>query len=307
MGYQQKNTPVHHLHPLVVVLWVIGIIVSCLVFQDPLLLLVVFFSMIPVVLMGKITRSWWSFIRLALWLSVIIIGINLVINQQGDTILFTMKHLPLLSTFQISLESILFAVMMSLRLLCMISAFALLSLLINPDILLQLALKLRFPLKSVLTTSIALRFVPVLFQDVHTLQDSIQTRGFNLHPKGFLKKIRHRSLLLMPLLSSTLDRSIQTAETMEARGFGSTTTLQFYHSIPISRTDGVFIGCSFGFIGFLIWLWLTSVVSFSFYPKITLVAFTPVYLSVLLGVVFFMFLPLFASLIKKVVCFDPIY
>ena len=307
MGYQQKNTMVHHLHPLVIVLWVIGIILACLVLQDPVLLLVVFFSMTPVAMLGKIIRPWWSFLRLALWLSVIIISINLLINQQGETVLFSLHNLPLFSTFQITFESLLFAVMMSLRLLCMISAFAFLSLLINPDILLHLAVKLRLPLKSVLTTSIALRFVPVLFQDVHSMQDSLQTRGFSLHPKGLLKKIQHRSLLLMPLLSSTLDRSIQTAEAMEARGFGSTTTLRFYHTIPITIVDGLFIGGTLGFISFILGLWFTSLISFSFFPRITSITLTPLYLGIVLGVVFFMLLPLLASSMKKVVDIDPVF
>jgi len=297
----------HRLHPVAVVLWVIGIILCSIVIQDPLLLLVVFFSMIPFVLIGKIMRSWWSFIRLALWLSLLIIGINIVINPQGSTLLFSVSNVPLIGQFQVTVESLLFAMMMSLRLLCMISAFALLSLLVNPDILLQIALKLRFPLKTVLTTSIALRFIPVLFQDVNTLQDSIQTRGFSLHPKGLLKKIRQRSVLLMPLLSTTLDRSIQTAEAMEARGFGSTNKIRFYHTIPITVMDGCFIIGALAFIGFIMWLWISSVVSFSFYPTVSVLSFTPVYTLVILGMMFFLLFPVLFSSLKKVVDVDPIY
>jgi energy-coupling factor transport system permease protein len=289
------------------VLWVIGIALSSLVLQDPLLLIVVFVSMIPFVIIGKITRSWWSFIRLALWLSLLIIVINILINPEGNTVLFKLSSIPLISTLQITMESLFFAATMSLRLLCMISAFALLSLLINPDILLQLALKLRFPLKSVLTTSIALRFIPVLFQDVQTLQDSIQTRGFSLQPKKMMDKIRYRSLLVMPLLSATLDRSIQTAEAMEARGFGSTQKISHYQAISLTWIDRGFILGVLGFIGFILWLGITSVVSFSFYPTVTMISFTPLYTSVLLSIILFILFPLLCSPVKKVVDIDPVY
>jgi len=307
LSYQQKNTVVHRLHPVGLLIWVLGIIMGSIVIQDPLVLLVIFFSMVPFVIIGKITRAWWSFMYVALWLSLFIIGINVLINPHGNTVLFQVTGVPVFSTIQLTMESLVFALTMSLRLLCMISAFALLSLLINPDVLLHVFLKLRFPKKSVLTTSIALRFMPVLLQDVQALQDSIQTRGFSLHPKGMIQKVKQRSMLLMPLLSTALDRSIQTAEAMEARGFGSSQKMQLFTRIPTTLVDGICIICSLVLIGFMMWLWVAPVASFSFYPQLSLWSWTPLYGLVLCIVCVVVLLPLMISPLKKVIDIDPFF
>ncbi len=211
----------HRLHPACKILWVFGVLFGSIIINDPILLLLLFLSTIPFAILGKITKEWFSFVRLALWLSLIIIIINMLASQHGSTILYSISGLPLFGTIKITLESLLFGIAMSLRLLSTLSAFAIITLTINPDDLLQTILLLKFPYRTVFTTTIAIRFIPCILMDLETLQDSIRSRGYQIKKKGFAGRIKQRAALLPPLLSNSLERSIQSAEAMESRGFGS--------------------------------------------------------------------------------------
>jgi len=128
LSYYDKKTPVHRLHPACKILWVFGVLFGSIIINDPILLLLLFLSTIPFAILGKITKEWFSFVRLALWLSLIIIIINMLASQHGSTILYSISGLPLFGTIKITLESLLFGVAMSLRLLSTLSAFAIITL-----------------------------------------------------------------------------------------------------------------------------------------------------------------------------------
>jgi|YNPNPStandDraft_1061719.scaffolds.fasta_scaffold01720_7 energy-coupling factor transport system permease protein len=251
--YQKKDTFIHDTHPAVLLSWFISILIVSLIVDNPLYLLVVFSTMIPYVLLGRIAKEWWVIVRYVIWLTPFVLLINLMANQSGVVVLLNIRGIPVLSTIRVTLESLLFSFTMILRLVCIISSFALLSLLVNPDALFDLLLKLRLPRRSILVASITMRFIPVLLKDAYTLKESIQIRGYKLASKGFIKKIKTHSILIMPLLSSAIDRSIQIAESMEARGFSSKNKT-IYANIVFKPVDISFIISSFLFIIIVIWL-----------------------------------------------------
>jgi hypothetical protein len=111
----------------------------------------------------------------------------------------------------------------------------------------------------------------------------------------------------MPLLSTALDRSIQTAEAMEARGFGSSQKMRFFKSISVTRFDMWFILGSLGLILFVLGLWVTSAVNFSFYPTLSQWSWTPQYIIILCTVILLVVFPLLLSPLKKVIDVDPVF
>jgi energy-coupling factor transport system permease protein len=90
-------------------------------------------------------------------------------------------------------------------------AFAAYALLLDHDRLLQAAGKLRH---SVLAVALATRLVPSLERDAAGLIEAL--RGRSVVVEG----LRGRARLLSPLLAGSLERSLNLAESMEARGFG---------------------------------------------------------------------------------------
>ncbi len=303
--YQDKKTIVHRLHPLCKVLWVCSVFVGSLILDDPILLLLLFLSTIPFFILGRIVHEWLIFMRFALLFSLFIFLINCFASQHGSTIIY---HSPWPSfSFMVSLESIVFGVMMCMRLFATLSAFAFFSLTVDPDRLMNTLLLLRFPQKSLSTASLSFRFMPLLFQDLEILQQSLQTRGYALPgPKGFFQRMKRQMILVIPLLSNSLDRAIQSAEAMEARGFGSSGKKTLFKKYNITTVDSFLIGLTCAGIVFFLLIFVFDFSSFSIYPTVSFIRFSVSYLLLAAAIVFVVLLPLLFSPLKKVIDLDSI-
>lgn len=303
-AYCDKKTPVHRLHPICKIIWVLAIVLGSMLIDDPILLSLLFLSTIAFSIIGKILREWWSFIKLALYLSVFIIIINVLASQHGETILYSIQGLPLLGTISITMEAILFSLGMSLRLLATISAFAILTLTINPDDLLQTILLLKIPYKTVFTTSIAASFIPCLLKDVDTLQSSLKTRGYKMDEGKIISRIKKRASLILPLLSNSLERSIQSAEAMESRGFGSKGKKTFYKKVQTTQADYFFIFLSISLFILFISMWILKIGAYNYYPNLTPTLFTFSYIAMGMFLIMMITAPAIFSPLIKVIDLD---
>ena len=90
-------------------------------------------------------------------------------------------------------------------------AFAAYALLLDHDRLLAGA---GFARRSVLAVALATRLVPTLERDAGALVDSLRGRGVEV------EGLRRRAALVSPLLAGSLERGLNLAEAMEARGYG---------------------------------------------------------------------------------------
>ena len=83
---------------------------------------------------GKVWREWASLMKLSLYLALLIIVINALVSYEGSHVLYQFSFkLPLLGTPRITFEAIIFGIGNALRLLAIMSAFAVLTLTIHPD------------------------------------------------------------------------------------------------------------------------------------------------------------------------------
>ena len=90
-------------------------------------------------------------------------------------------------------------------------AFAAYALLLDHD---RLIAGSGFARRSVLAVALATRLVPTLERDAQGLVDSLRGRGVQV------EGLRRRATLVSPLLSGSLERGLNLAEAMEARGYG---------------------------------------------------------------------------------------
>ncbi len=214
--YKYKDTRFHNLGAGTKSVAVAAIVAMSLLLDEPPALLAIFALTAAIVLEARIARGWLFYMRVAAWIGGMIFLLNLLLNQGGETVLFRAHlGLPLFQSLRITLESVLFGLVMALRMAAVMSAFAIFSLTVSPDQLMQLMRRLRVPEKSVFLTSLATRFVPSLLEDMETLSQVQRARGAKL------RGIRGKGPIIIPLLSNSLERSVSVAEAMEARGFGS--------------------------------------------------------------------------------------
>jgi len=240
-----------------------------MILDNPVYLLLLFLATLPPVIAARVGREWASIMRFILYLCLAIIIINTLAGSHGSHVLWRVPfQVPLIGTPSITLEAMLFGAGMSLRLLAIISAFAILTFTVHPDDLMLLMVKMKLPYKSVLVTSLTTRFIPTLINDVERISDVQRSRGLELDRGRLSQRIRSRMAIIIPLLSNSLDRTVQVAEAMEARAFGHGGKRTFYREIKLSRVDAQILIASFLplAIGILM-LWLEQG-GYQYYPTL---------------------------------------
>ena len=236
--YKEKGTAIHKLHPFCKLGWVASILSLTLIFNNPLYLLLLFLSTLPVIIAARVWREWASLMKFTLYLCLTIIIINALVSYHGSHLLWQAPfQVPLIGTPTITLEAIFFGVGMSLRLLAIISAFAVLTFTIHPDDIMLAMIKTKLPYKAVLVTSLSTRFIPTLIDDVERISDVQRSRGLELERGKLMQKIKSRMAIIIPLLSNSLDRTVQIAEAMESRAFGSGEKRSFYKEVKLGKLD----------------------------------------------------------------------
>jgi energy-coupling factor transport system permease protein len=129
----------------------------------------------------------------------------------GSHPIWTGPTVPVLGQLDVTREELHNGLFQGLRLTAVALAFAAYALLLDHDRLVQAA---SFARRSVLTVALATRLVPTLERDAVGLVESLRGRGLEV------SGVRGRARLLQPLLAGSLERSLNLAEAMEARGYG---------------------------------------------------------------------------------------
>jgi energy-coupling factor transport system permease protein len=133
------------------------------------------------------------------------------VETLGSHPLWTGPILPVIGQLDVTHEELASALFQACRLAAVGLAFAAYALLLDHDRLLAAA---GFARRSVLVVALATRLVPTLERDAAGLVDSLRGRGVEV------EGARRRAALLSPLLAGSLERGLNLAEAMEARGYG---------------------------------------------------------------------------------------
>jgi energy-coupling factor transport system permease protein len=133
------------------------------------------------------------------------------VETLGSHPIWTGPIVPVIGQLDVTREELASAALNASRLVAVGLAFAAYALLIDHDRVLAAA---AFARRSVLAVALATRLVPTLERDASGLVESLRGRG--VETTG----LRRRAALLSPLLSSSLERGVNLAEAMEARGYG---------------------------------------------------------------------------------------
>jgi energy-coupling factor transport system permease protein len=134
-----------------------------------------------------------------------------LVAAYGGIVYWEGPTVPVLGTLDVTSEELAEALFQGLRLMAVGLAFAAYALLLDQDRLLLAGGRLR---RSVLAVALATRLVPTLERDASGYVEALQGRGVAV------AGLRGRARLLSPLVAGSLERSLNLAESMEARGFG---------------------------------------------------------------------------------------
>jgi energy-coupling factor transport system permease protein len=129
----------------------------------------------------------------------------------GVDVLWSGPSLPVLGPLDVTAEELRSGAFQALRLAAVGLAFAVYALRLDHDRLLRSA---RVAGRSLLAVALAIRIVPTLERDAAGLVEALRGRGVAV------QGMRGHAALLGPLLAGSLERGLNLAEAMEARGYG---------------------------------------------------------------------------------------
>ena len=267
--YRSKNSRIHQLNPFAKLAWLVSILVLALTVTHPIFLMLIFLSTLPVVRMAQVSQEWQGFMKLVLYLSLAVIGVNALVSSQGSHAIATLPiTLPLFSSPVITLEAIFYGLIMSLRLAAIISAFAIVTLTIHPDDLMLAMIQMKLPGKSVMLISLSVRFMPTLIDDIERITNGHRARGVELDRGRLPIRIKKRSSVITALLANSLDRAVQVAEAMESKAFGNIKKRTFYKTITFTTLDRVTTICMLSLGGLGIFMAASGYGSYQYYPTL---------------------------------------
>lgn len=144
--------------------------------------------------------------------------LNPFVSAEGDLILWQGPEVSLID-LEVTLEEVALGVAIGVRLAAVAILVGALLAHVDPDRLqAQVA---RVAPRSALTCALAARLVPTLQRDARAISEAARLRGLALTEGRWLGRARRAAPLTLPLLGSSLERGLDVAEAMTARGYGS--------------------------------------------------------------------------------------
>ncbi len=213
------------LHPVAWWLWAAGLAICAMRTNNPFLLALIGVVACVVVSARRSSAPWSRsiafFLRVGVLVIVIRIAIEILFGQRGlpGHVLFTMPRVPLPSWAAgvsiggpVTLESVLIAFVEGMQIAVILLCFGAANSLASPYRLLRCLPAVLY--ETGVAVTVALSFTPELVQSIGTVRQARRQRGI---PTRGLRGMRG---VAVPVLESALDRSLQLATSMDARGYG---------------------------------------------------------------------------------------
>jgi len=286
--YKEKGLFLQSLHPLAALAYLGTLLALALAVTNPLYLLGILLVVALAIRAADGLEAWESYLKIALFMMVLIMIINPLVVHAGKTIIWHGPRVPVFGRLTISLEAICYGAAMGVRLLDIISVFCLYNLMVHPDKALNLFS--RFAGKSVLVISLATRMFPAMIRELESIRGVQQMRGVDFGNGSTKEKVRKYSSLVNILLLSSLEGSLEIAESMQARAFGSGPRTCYTRNLWRPR-DVLCLSGSAGAMGAGIWGLLHSFGSYTYYPQLDYLISGPGTVAVLLIVVLCLSVP----------------
>ena len=153
----------------------------------------------------------WPYLVGTLGSGLVLFLFSPLVARYGGVVYWEGPEVPVIGQLDVTSEELSEALFQSLRLIAVGLAFAAYALLLDLDGLLLAGGRMR---RSVLAVALATRLVPTLERDAAGYVEALRGRGLEV------EGVRGRARLISPLVAGSLERSLNLAESMEARGFG---------------------------------------------------------------------------------------
>ena len=198
-----------NIHVLTITIMCLALIILLFSYDNPIILLTVTLLFFAVFYkynsVKKIEQGLIYFIPFML----ITVIINMIFVWNGRTILFYILHKPF------TLEALIYAIILSYKLLLIIYLFMIINLLVDTAVS---YFSNKMP-KSTLTFMIAMKLFPAMKEKIHNLKLIYTVRGVNFNDDKTTNLIKSYMPILSVLLENTLEGAFDIGEAAYVRGF----------------------------------------------------------------------------------------
>ncbi|MHA1679863.1 MAG: energy-coupling factor transporter transmembrane component T family protein [Promethearchaeota archaeon] len=211
--FRMKDTFIHSLDPRTKLLVTIIYTIFSLSFARIVPLVFFLVTLVPTILIGRITRRWLA-------------------SMKGLT--FIIFFILILNTLLTSLD---FAISMCMRILLLVTSFSIFFMTVHPDDLALALLAMKVPFKFTFTLTLATRFMPTLALEAQTIIDAQRSRGLEFEKGSIITRIKNMIPIIIPLIINSIKRAFSVAEALESKAFGAMKQRTNYFGIKMRKRD----------------------------------------------------------------------
>jgi len=290
--YQEKGTFLQSLHPAVSLTYITVLLLTALAFDHPFYLVSILLATWLAIWAAEGLSALENYLKVALWLALLVLLINPLVNHNGSSVLWSGPALPLLGRFTVTMEAVAFGAAMGIRLVALVSIFCLFNQIIHPDRF--FGLLARFAGKSALVISLTTRLLPVMTLAMGRISEAQQLRGVNFNKGTLIQRLKKSTDLLNILLVTSLEDSLQVAEAMHARAFGSGPRTRYRQELFRPR-DGICLSGCFLALATSLYCLFSGTASYEYFPALSAIYGSKTTLPALVLLSFLLSLPALLS------------
>ena len=254
--YRPNDSIWHRLDARVKIFLVSLVLVLALLTASYIFYLVILAALIGSLFWARVTlKTVYGNFKPLLVIVLITFLYHIIFSGAGTKIVFSVLG------FDITLEALSRAGYFSLRLIIFITVAYLITLTSSPSELAEALIKILKPLKKIgvpvndlgLILFIAIRFIPILYEEFNAIKNAQMIRGVNFSGSIFTR-IKKTVYILIPVFVSAIGRADDLALAIEARGYDGRRERTFYTHTSFAGREWLFLSSGTVFIFTLFFL-----------------------------------------------------
>ncbi|MEG6521817.1 energy-coupling factor transporter transmembrane component T [Desulfotomaculum sp. 1211_IL3151] len=290
--YKEKGLFLQSFHPAASLFYLGTLFVLALCFNNPLYQVGLLLVLLLAIWSVDGLMVWEKYLKLSLFIAIPIVLINSLMGQNGKTIIWLGPQVPVVGQLTISMEAIYYSASMCIRLIEIISVFCLFNRMVHPDK--AVSFFARFTGKTALVINMSMRLFPIMVREFERIKTVQRMRGVDFNKGTFLERMKNYSSVVSILLLSSLENSLEMAESMQARGFGSGPRSSYARNLLRPRDFICIFSCGLG-LGIGLWGLAHDYGTYTFYPLIGYLISSNASMVVLLLVLLCLSMPVMLS------------
>ncbi len=240
----QSDSVVAKLDARVKLLMILAVLILVCMWDDPIYLAVLVLAVVALSVAGGVPFNYtWRMIMITLPFALILLLIHGFFNRwYGATALLgpIPQAVPLLGgNFALYREGTIYGIGMALRTYALMLVVPLVISTTDMNKLTLGLIAYRVPYKITFVFTMALRFAPLLLEELQAIRDAQALRGLDPSQMNFVRRLRVSAAMIVPLVLGTMTKSTQLEIALQAKAFSGSSDRTYLHEISMQLLDRI--------------------------------------------------------------------